>query len=344
MRKRQKKILGFFGLSAIVVLTAVAVAIPDPNVSAANSSVVDHINVRVVSGTPDVNISGLTNNGYYTEPKDSITVDYAHINSLVIDLTYTDLDGNVIHESLADMIITDDSGVITINVPDHGYGNYVIYTKGVGPSGVFDEETVVFYCIPLIADVVEDETSNEYYADLDYIADDGTEETRGNVKYVDVDVYNDHDELVKHFRVPAPVYRLNLEMDEDDLPSGDYTLVVTSYDADGEVIYEPFEKVFHYEALDIDVADTGVFFGQLEIAKNDYLITSLIIFMLVAIAGIIIIAKTGNTKAKANATRSNKVSKASRASKATKVNRMKKVSAKNARAKKTTKTVKPRKR
>ena len=115
MKKTQKRVLGLLGLSGIVAMTAVAIVMPDPSASATNS-VVDKINVHVVSAMPDVNIGGIVDDGYYTNVERFFTVDYASINTLVVKLDYMDLDGNTITKEIDRLTIEDESGTRDYNI------------------------------------------------------------------------------------------------------------------------------------------------------------------------------------------------------------------------------------
>ena len=94
MKKTHKRVLGFSGLALVGALTGVAMMIPTPE-TLATSSVTDTIQVRVVGSVPDVNITGIDNNRVYTDSARPFNVSYENIETLVVSLEYTDLDGNV---------------------------------------------------------------------------------------------------------------------------------------------------------------------------------------------------------------------------------------------------------
>lgn len=231
---------------------------------------------------------------------------------------------------------------IDIDAADYGYGTYVVRAKGIGERGVFDEDTVVFYYVPLVATVVEDEKTGDYYVDLDYIADDGTEETAGNVKTITINVYDENDNLITSLspiQVVAPTDKVILPMEEKDLPTGIYKVEAIAYNAEGEMIYQPFWTQFYYEK--IEVPDTGSFFGQFNITKTDHLLTGLIIFVAVVAGGVLIIMKTSRPKVHVAAVRASRGRRNARVAKSSKTaTRTRKAT----RVAKTTKTTKTRKR
>ena len=94
MKKAKKQCLGFFGLALVVAMTTVAANIPSPGASATSSAVTDTIVVRVVGSVPDVNIRGIINDAIYVNPERNFAVDYENVETMVVSLEYTDLDGN----------------------------------------------------------------------------------------------------------------------------------------------------------------------------------------------------------------------------------------------------------
>ena len=95
MKKAKKQCLGFFGLSLVVAMTMVAASLPTPGASATSSTITDTITVRVVGSVPDINIRGITNDAIYVTPERNFSVDYENVETMVVSLEYTDLEGNV---------------------------------------------------------------------------------------------------------------------------------------------------------------------------------------------------------------------------------------------------------
>lgn len=188
---------------------------------------------------------------------------------------------------------------IDISKSDYGYGKYVVRAKGTGYADAYDEDLVMFYYLPVYAEIEEDEDNNTYYVDLEYTADDGTPESEGEVVKIVLNVYDGDGNLVTELSpitVYPPTTRVEIPIADTDLPSGEYTVEVIAYNADGEQLYEPYILKFYYEA--IAVPDTGALFGNLNISKTDYLITGLLIFLSAAGLGIAFVMKNRNSKAR----------------------------------------------
>ncbi len=196
--------------------------------------------------------------------------------------------------------------IVEINASDYGYGRYVVTARGVGEQGVYDEDSVVFYYLPVAVQAEETEDENVKLT-LDYVADTGEDETNGNVSSIVIRVYDENgNEITKlsPVTVEPPTTTVTLPFSDYDLPAGKYRFEVTAYDRDGEVIYQPYEFWFDYTVEeDILVPDTGNFFEQLNISRGDYLITGLIVFISVALAGTLIITKTSKKASGTNKTK-----------------------------------------
>ncbi len=183
---------------------------------------------------------------------------------------------------------------IDINVNDYGYGKYVVTARGLGYGGEPAEDYVTFYYLPLTAEATEDENTKNYTLDLNYSPYDGTEESVGNVADIVVNVYDENGNLVKALsptRVIVPGTSVVLPFGDYGIPSGTYKIAISTYDKDGNELYEPYVITINYEAKSIPVPDTGGVLGNLNISKTDYLVTGLLIFFIVGISGVVFIAK-----------------------------------------------------
>lgn len=115
MKKAQKNFLGLFGLSVVGVATMIAANIPSPGATA-TSTLTDTIEVRVVGSTPDVEILDIRDEAVYTNPERPFRVSFENVETYILTLTYTDLNGNTTTD------IVDEA------TPDYEYGidDYVI--------------------------------------------------------------------------------------------------------------------------------------------------------------------------------------------------------------------------
>lgn len=305
MKKTHKKVLGFLGLSTVVAMTSVALALPNPEASAA-SSVTDTITVIVRATTPDVNISGIESGSTITEPEQSVEIDFANIDTLRIVLRYTNLDGVSQDFELAngpaDGMPNPYPLSFDFSQPQYGYGKYVLIATGEGSDGVKDIDRIEFSFTEFDATLDEDEDNNKTYVDLDYVPDDGTEEGRGNVAKIILNVYNKKGNLVPELSpitVYAPENRVEVPFSDYDLDSGTYTIRVIAYDRDGEELFgKDLKKTIKGDDEEEDIPvpdagtpDTGGLFKNISISQSDFLATGLIMFFVAGIAGVIVISR-----------------------------------------------------
>ena len=312
MKAKHKKVLGILGLVLVVATTIFAATIPSPGASAA-TSVTDHLLVRVTSVVPNIEITDINDGETTTTSDQPFTVDYENVTNITVTLEYTDENGETQTVVLDDFAPGEQAGSKDYNLGPQlgslGYGRYKIIVRGTGNDGVHDDKTIEFSYLPVVAEVTQDEETGNVEVDLDYAPDDGTP-GGGDVASIEINVYDEDGNLVEELSpitVIAPENKVELPFADFGLPSGEYTIAVTAYDAEGNKLFEDYSLKIRYDAGEEDIvvpstADTGGLFQNLNISKSDYLITGLIIFAMVAISGAIIIAKSGKRKV---ATRTN---------------------------------------
>lgn len=181
---------------------------------------------------------------------------------------------------------------IDLDANEYGYGKYIVTARGVWSDGVYDEDQVIFYYLPTTAEITEDKKTGEVGLDLDYAPDDGTDAANGDVAKIIINVYDENGNLVEGLspiEVLAPEKHAVLPFEKYNLPSGDYTISISSYDRNGNLLFEPLKLPFHYER--VAVPNTGGLFTGLNISRSDYLATGMIIFFIAAAAGIMTVVK-----------------------------------------------------
>lgn len=316
MKAKHKKVLGILGLVLVVATTIFAATIPSPGASAA-TSVTDHLLVRVTSVVPNIEITDINDGETTTTSDQPFTVDYENVTNITVTLEYTDENGETQTVVLDDFAPGEQTGSKDYNLSSElenlGYGDYTITVRGTGNDGVYDEKTIEFSYLPVVAEATEDKDTGVVEVELDYAPDDGTPDG-GDVASLEINVYDEDGNLVEELSpitVIAPENKVELPFADLGLEPGEYTLEIKAYDADGNELYKDFSLKIKYgvdeegEEEDIVVpstADTGGLFQNLNISKSDYLITGMIIFLMVAISGAIVIAKSGKRK---TATRTN---------------------------------------
>lgn len=300
MRKTHKKALGFLGLVFVAAITIFATTLPSPSASATTTSVTDTIQVRVVGSVPSVEILGIDNGEETLLSTQDFSVRYENSDVVTISLSYTDMDG-VVHEFPIDTIDADyNAGEVnfSIQASDYGYGNFVINIKGTGANGVYDEDQIIFHYLPLTADAAWDEGDGGYNVEMDYNAEDGSTGDTGDVASIVVNVYDENGNPVKidgfPLTITPPDKDFFVPFEDADLPSGKYTIEISSYDGNGGLLYNPYIIVVDYKAPEtIPSPNTGGLFQNLNISKTDYLVTGLIIFTIVGVGGAAFINKRG---------------------------------------------------
>ena len=307
MKKTKKRVLGLLGLILVAITTIFAAFLPTPEASATDTTTVtDTITVRVVGDTPDVAItSPIVESGerlIFVIPDQDLSFIWSNTEYVAITVHYTNKDGE-----------TRDTQIYSLHDPkyqpgdltylidflgsEYGYGEYRVDIEGVGFGGVTDEDSVEFSFYPVYGETFEGEENGLIYLDLHY----DTESE--NIETIKVNIYDENGNLVSEMSpitVQSPNTEVELPFAENNMPTGNYRIEIVAYDEDGEVLYLPYYTNAYYKA--IPVPDTGAPSIILNISKTDYLVTGLIIFLLLAIFGIIFVAK-GRSNKKAPAKR-----------------------------------------
>ena len=298
MKRQKKRLLGFFGLFLVAIMTIVAATIPGPGTSAL-TSITDTIQVHVSGGVPDVKFKEPDQNITTTDPEHQLVITHEDVDSVKVEVTHKKADGEV--EEYTSGVYNNldyQTGEISdnINFEEHGYGEYIITLYGDD----VEYDSVLIKYVPIIAGPVtqdEDENGNKnekVVTKLEDYDDDNVET---------VEIYIDG-ELVKIVTKDELDDEIEIPMDGYD--SGDYTVTFIAKDEDGNQLYLPEEKPLHYEKKkkgedgeDIPVpgtADTGHLFKDLNISKEDYLVTGLIVFFVFGVVAFGVVAKSGSNK------------------------------------------------
>lgn len=298
MERTKKRCLGFAGLSLVAAMTIVAANMPTPG-AFATSTAVDTLKVRVLGGTPDVNITNIVSGAEYTDLSRTFGIDYERIDKLTVTSIYTNNKGETQEKVVSETTYDQGTGSLSLNLSDlafgkFAYGKYVIKISGLGYDGVYDEDSTSFYYVPATAKSEVDEVTGKHYVDLDYnTSGDASERV---AKFV-INVYDESGKLVSGISpitVTPPTTRVEIPFAANGLPSGNYTIGITAYDADGNELYSTFDLKIEYKASvvpDAGKPDTGGLFQDLNIANEDYLISGLILFFVLGIVAFGVIAR-----------------------------------------------------
>lgn len=179
------------------------------------------------------------------------------------------------------------SGSITppnkdINIPlkDLEAGDYEIVVDTYDKNGNFIDQEIVKYHVPGVTITEKDDGSIDIEVDTD---------GEGEIGKIVIDVKpSGDDNTVWTGTVTPPETGTNIPFDEFAKESGDYDIIVKIYDKDGNLIKTTTVK-YHYES--VNVPNTGAFFKNLNIAKEDYLITGVIIFFVLAVVALGVVSR-----------------------------------------------------
>ncbi len=293
-------------------MTSVAAVIPSPGASAITTSVTDTIQVRVVGSEPLLTVTPDAT-GQINTPEYKFDVTYENITDLTVSYTKMDADGNIIGSGT---IFSDDTldfnpGAQTfeLNLDDEPYGGSGYYTfnlLGHGYNNVpVERELVITYTL-VDVDVIPSEDGEisvdiKPTEDTDKIIIEVHDKDGELVRIIVIDpetgtvyVYDGEGHLIDTIEGGYKDGKIDIPM--DGLDDGEYTFSVRYEDADGNIIGVPFEFSATYKAKPVPTPDTGAFLQNLNISKQDYLITGLLIFFVFAIVGFGIVARGRKSK------------------------------------------------
>ena len=304
MKRKHKKVVGFLGLIAVAVVTVVAALLPTPNTQA-TTAVTDTITVRVVDNTPEITMISPADGAEFTYPNQEISFDYEDSDTVTATLYYTDNAGEEYTYVLTGLNPDFEPGSETLasDLSFYGYGDFTLTVKGEGLDGVYDEQVTHFSYIPVKPTATEDSNTHDVKVHLDY------DPENTDIQKIVIEVKDENGNPVSGLdpvTVYAPETDTTLDFSDADLPAGTYVITVTTYDGEGNIIYQTYTLKIIYEGpKEIPLPDTGGLFAGMDISTTDYLITGIVIFSMIAIAGIMMLAGKREKKT-AKATRATK--------------------------------------
>lgn len=309
MKRKQKKIIGFFGLVMVVAVTFFAAALPSPE-TVATTGITDTVTVKVVNKNGYVDTSEPKDGSSFVNPNQMIVYNYGNSRIVTITIEYKGSGDDPIVLMDDEVDYAEGAGLsLAINLDDYGYGygDYIIRISGENASGapILGNSTEISY-YPLTADAEQDSnTEGQVNVDLNY------DQNNSDIDKLVLNVYDKNGNLIEGLsptEVTPPTTKVPLDFGKYGLESGDYTIEITAYDANGAPLHTPYVVVVNYKVGEkpapdiVPVPDTGGIFRNANISTADYLITGIIIFTLVAIAGIMFVAKD-NKKTKSKSSR-----------------------------------------
>lgn len=281
MRKTQKRILGLFGLLVVAAMTITAAIMPDMRASAV-SSITDTVQIRVVGSVPDAKFTKPEENIITTANKQTYGFSYENVTDVRLAITYVGEDGVL---NLPNYKVYHNPDHNPGTVTDHidltsggfSYGKYKFSLFATGSEGTelpYDSVSIDF--LPVIASSEQNDEDDMIDVKIDSVADE----------VESVDIYVDG-KLVK--TVPRDELDKIIKIPMDGKTSGNYVISIVAKGPENKKLYLPYDMNVDYEKT--KVPNTGVFFQNLNISKEDYLVTGLIVFFVIGIVAFGIIAR-----------------------------------------------------
>jgi len=279
MEKSTKKLLGCVGLATVATMTGVAIAIPSPEASAANSASVTYtVTVREASSIVIKNADGseISGSPVYVQAPIDFLAEYTTGDAISYTVTNTDTGASY---TVGPETLSSENGKYPISLTDFstigGYGNYTINVKV--DSTTASEDTVAFSFKAVKAEQIGTDDKGNPIVDIEKNPE--VDHLGGEVYDEDGNKVGDLPEIVPDDNGEAVI---DLSKIEPALPEGDYKVVITAYDKDGNII-DQYTITVHYSPVAPAVPDTGALhFGDLAISQSDLLVTVLVAFLLTA--------------------------------------------------------------
>lgn len=310
MHIQKKQLLGFGGLALVAGITAVAYNLPTSATSAGGD--VD-VMVQVYNTNFETKIQSPLDGSETTESVVTFKEMHSRANNVKYYLTHVGENGEpdvtyelTEHEVIGDLV----SGVTEFNLDLDNYGGLGTYIFKSVITSSSDKSGADFVKFKYIAiETPDDEVENE-----DGEVDIEVCYTAGN-KILTMEIYDKAGKLVatlSDYVVKNPVTggceTIRIKVDNLDLDTGDYDIVIKSYD-DEDKTGEPSGTItihLGYTKPDApnvpdtpdapNVPDTGALLSALNISKSDFLITGLIGFTAISIIALAVIRRANKRK------------------------------------------------
>lgn len=298
MQKTKKQLLGFAGLVAVGVMTAVAYAMPAAAVDtppSADNNV--NLNVTVRSGVNRALIMSPQDKSVTVNPVVPITYQYEETTKVEMFIEYKDENGRIVKKLVDEFVPNADqvfgSRTVNINVTDYAdrENDYKVILVATDERGATSEDTITFSYRAVAAEfeskpasngdpIIDIEVNDEVEQVLVHIYDKA-----GNPLFVDKDG-NEVPVVLSRDDIDPATGKITKTLPFGDYKAedGKYTAVVVARSADGNTISMiRLDTDYTYVNPNVpDTPDTGFTISDLNITRVDYLVTGLIVFGMVA--------------------------------------------------------------
>ncbi len=310
MHIQKKQLLGFGGLALVAGITAVAYNLPTSATSAGGDV---NVVVQVYNTNFETKIQSPLDGSETIENVITFKEIHSKANSVKYYLTHVGENGEpdvtyelTEHEVVGDLV----SGVTEFNLDLNNYGGlgtYIFKSVITSSNDRTSEDAVRFKYIAI--ETPDDEVKNEDdEIDIEVCYTAGT-------KILTMDIYDKSGRLVatlNDYIVKNPetggCETIRIKVDNLDLNTGDYDIVIKSYDDDDKTGDPTGVIIIHLGYTKPDspnvpvtpdapnVPDTGALLSSLNISKSDFLITGLIGFTAISVLALFVIKRTNKRK------------------------------------------------
>lgn len=317
MKRKTKRLLGVFGLAAVVAMTAVACALPTPEAYAEDTSANSDVTIKVT-------VVGVGYSAALVKPANDevvksniVPVEYSFQRMKVV---YTNLSCTSASRAATEQVVDTyeipegtEAGTRAFNMDLNAWGVQADATckvfltgKSVDDKDLPQDPGVQFAYRAIKVDMGDKEEENNGKPTTDEKGDPevtiGVSEdvyslllqvydASGNPVFVKGDVEEPILVARDKFDLTNGSYKTNLPMSKYGAKSGWYELVAIAYGQDGKEVISMNTYRFYYDANTPNVPGTGTVMENLNISRSDYVATGLIAFGAVAVFGVYLVAR-----------------------------------------------------
>jgi hypothetical protein len=270
----------------------------------AESSLIDYTNpqtssdvtvqITVVGEAPAININKPLDGEGFIGKEVPVNVSYEKATQIQYKLIHLNDDGSRTSYDLPTRIVSEngpEDGIdeFVIDVTNYGneYGNYILEATANGAGSTTDSVSFHLIAFDFIVKGAEEKTNNPIITILE---SPGVYSSL--IQAFDKDGNAIFEEPLDVTLNPDGTTDVTLPFAKYGLPEGDYLVVATPYDENGNIISLNRERTVHYKPAEApEVPDTGGFFGSVNLSRQDLVSTGLALLFLAGFFGILIIAK-----------------------------------------------------
>lgn len=298
--KKHAKIIGSLGVAAALSMSVFAVPAMAENslipldYNNGGTSSTTNVKLTVEGEVPTINITSPLDGAIFIGKKFPVKINYTDASSLEYELVYVAPDSTRTAYDLPGKTIPGSGGStgtdeFEVNVDNYGgkYGDYILRAKAIGAGSGTDMALFKLISFDFDTKGIEEDSYNPILKIM---------RSPGIYKAL-FQIYDKDGNAI--LETPMEVI-LNPDGDTDvtlpfaqyGVPEGDYKVVGTPYDEDGNILDVNKERTIHYAPAPApEVPDTGLIFGALGLSKEDAASTGLALLFVCAFFGVLIIAK-----------------------------------------------------